>query len=184
MPVTISINAYDLFYFRNMMIIISLFVFLVSYHIIGNDAAKILAISWVPSDSHHKFFEPIWRELSFRGHQVTVITSRPMRDKTLMNITEIDVSSIFEVRDRIDAVKYYSKDNWSWNIQIFWKNLLESSMDTMLGNNDVKVLINSNAEFDLICVEAHHPIVYAFGERFRAPVVGECTIMLDDLIDV
>lgn len=49
-----------------------------------------------PSISHQVIFQPIWKELSLRGHKVTVITPNPLKDPTLTNLTEIDISYMYE----------------------------------------------------------------------------------------
>lgn len=155
-----------------MISILTLF-YISTFFITENHSAKILAINLIPSLSHIEFFRPIWKELSLRGHEVTVITPLPSRDQTLINITEIDVSCLFEVRESVDILKHYSNNNWVWNIQFFWKYLLENLVETMLSNAALKALLGSDEVFDLICVEAQHPVLYAFGERFKAPVVGK-----------
>lgn len=43
----------------------------------------------------------------------------------------------------------------------------------MLKSKDVKALLSSNETFDVIVGEAHSPLIFAFGERFKTPVVGK-----------
>ena len=52
--------------------------------------ARILGVVPIPSYSHQIVYRPIWRELSLRGHQVVVMTTDPMKDPALTNLTEID----------------------------------------------------------------------------------------------
>lgn len=160
-------------YRETTMITISVLFCILTIHFFGLDAAKILGVSWVPSRSHHEFFRPIWKELSLRGHEVTTITSIPITDENLTNLTEIDVSSIVEALKQIDVLRHYSRDNWIWDLVFFVKNVFDSFIEEMLSNHDVSALIHSNAQFDVIVVEAQHAAVYAFGERFQAPVVGK-----------
>lgn len=152
---------------------ISTLFYITSLQFIILDAAKILGVSWVPSRSHHELFRPIWEELSLRGHKLTAITATPVQDETLTNLTEIDVSCTFDARNRINVLKSYSADNWTWDIVLFVKNSFQVFVEAMLSNDDVQKLIKSDAEFDVIVVQALHPALYAFGERFNAPVVGK-----------
>lgn len=60
------------------------------------EGAKILGIIPTPSYSHQLAFQPIWRELSLRGHNVTVITANPLNDPKLINLTEINISTVYD----------------------------------------------------------------------------------------
>lgn len=137
------------------------------------NAARILGISWYPSPSHQATFQPIWRELSIRGHQLTVITSGPMRDDTLTNLKEIDISFLSDICARADMAKIYSKDDWMWNIASKTRYFLQYLMEEVLASDEVTALINSFEEFDIVIAECHSPLVFAFGERFKAPVIGK-----------
>lgn len=139
----------------------------------GYDAAKILAIGFVPTNSHQTFFNAIWKELSLRGHKVTLISPLPLRDPTLTNLTEIDTSFLYKILAEINISKQFSKGNSLWNSHIAMKNLMEHLMDLTLSNNEVKELIKSEEEFDVIILEARHSLGFAFGERFKAPVIGK-----------
>lgn len=133
---------------------------------------NILGVCWFPSKSHQMTFQPIWRELSLRGHQMTVITPVPLNDPTLTNLTELDVSYLFEVLKNNNFIKNYSKNNWIWNSIIFLKYLKEELVVSMMKDGEIQKLISSKLEFDLVIVEPHHPFLFAFGERYKAPVVG------------
>ncbi|KAK5638205.1 hypothetical protein RI129_012500 [Pyrocoelia pectoralis] len=60
------------------------------------NAARILGISPIPMYSHQLVFRTLWRELSLKGHQVTALTSHPLRDTALTNLTEIDMIQSFK----------------------------------------------------------------------------------------
>lgn len=137
------------------------------------NAAKILGISWYPATSHQMMFQPIWRELSLRGHQVTIITPVPMRDEALTNLTEIDVSFLFNAREKSNIISRIHTGSWIWNLVVSVKLVLTEYFDAMLENNDVKALINSNKTFDVVIGEPHSALIFAFGERFKAPVIGK-----------
>lgn len=140
--------------------------------IVTSNGARILGVFWFPSLSHQYTFQPIWRELSLRGHQVTVITVKPLQDPTLTNLTEIDVSFLFDSLRKDELLENYSKENWIWNLIIYVKYLKEELVDLMMKSIEIEELIKSNLTFDVIIVEPHNPIVFAFGEKFKAPVIG------------
>lgn len=140
---------------------------------VGYDSAKILGVSWIPTISHQTFFNSIWKELSIRGHKVTAITSIPLRDKSLTNLTEIDTSELIRNSKKRDVTQKFNKDNNFWNALPVIKYTMYYFLDSMLNIEAVKELINSDAEFDLVIAEVHEAAVYAFGERFKAPVVGK-----------
>lgn len=58
--------------------------------------ANILFVTSFPSHSHQVMFQPVWKELSLRGHNVIAITPNPLRDESLTNLTEVDISKLYE----------------------------------------------------------------------------------------
>lgn len=44
------------------------------------ESARILCVFQMAAVSHHQVFQPIWRELSLRGHEVVVITPYPLKE--------------------------------------------------------------------------------------------------------
>lgn len=147
--------------------------FCMSICFVGNEGAKILGVTYIATNSHQAFFNSIWKELSIRGHEVTAMTVIPLRDSSLTNLTEIDVSNLFEIFSRYDFSKELAHQNYFWDLISFSKILMEEFVDLLLTNRKVKELIRSDSEFDLIIAEVHDATVYAFGERFKAPVIGK-----------
>lgn len=145
---------------------------------IRSDAAKILGVAWYPAASHQAIYQPIWRELSLRGHEVTAITVTPLRDPNLKNLTEIDIGSIFKITQRSDVTKVFSKENSFWYTLYSGKHLVGEFLEEMFSNVGVRELINSKQTFDVVIVEPLSEVVFAFGERFKAPVIGECVFFL------
>lgn len=62
-----------------------------------SQCANILFVTIFPNPSRQALFQPIWKELSLRGHNVVVITPNPLRDEKLTNLTEIDISKIYNL---------------------------------------------------------------------------------------
>lgn len=145
----------------------------ISSFLTGCNAAKILGITWYPATSHQMMFHPIFRELSLKGHQVTVITPVPFRNRSLTNLTEIDVSFLFEVHRKSNFTWKLSAGSWIWDLVIYTKLIVQELFETMLESNEVQALIKSNENFDVVIGEAHSPLIYAFGQRFSAPVIGK-----------
>lgn len=48
-------------------------------------SARILCVFQMAAVSHHQVFQPIWKELSLRGHQVVVVTPYPLKDPGNLN---------------------------------------------------------------------------------------------------
>lgn len=52
------------------------------YFLMNNlsESARILCVFQMPAVSHHQVFQPIWKELSVRGHEVVVVTPLPLKE--------------------------------------------------------------------------------------------------------
>lgn len=136
--------------------------------------AKILAVFQMPSYSHQVVFQPIWKELSLRGHQVTVVTPLPLKDPTLKNLTEIDVSYLKVLGQKYNFLRTVSIDAWPHaKTKIMYQANYEFAEQVFENEQFKKIYQDPNAKFDLIIIQAYiGPIFHALGERFNAPVVG------------
>ncbi|CAG9820048.1 unnamed protein product [Phaedon cochleariae] len=146
-------------------------VFLYVYSI---ECAKILGVFPVPSISHQIVFQPIWKELSLRGHEVTVITPNPLRDALLSNLTEIDVSSSAKrAMDNSNIMKNLDITKSVFSRIMFGNHLLDALVKEELEQEEVSELIKSDETFDLIILQvfAMQPVVYGFGARFGSPII-------------
>lgn len=137
-------------------------------------AARILGIVAVPSYSHQVAFRPIFTELSLRGHQVTVLTTDPMKNASLTNLTEINLHGAYDIWREHDIVNYLAKhQNNPFKMMEKFNQLTKDIMDYEVYHPEVQKLIqNRNNSFDLIMVEMMflHPL--AFSEVFRCPYIG------------
>jgi len=68
------------------------------------DGARILGIVPTPSYSHQVLYWPLWKELSLKGHQLTVLTTDPMNDPSLKNLTEIDLHFTYNLWSNVSAL--------------------------------------------------------------------------------
>lgn len=138
-------------------------------------SARILGIIPTPSYSHQVVFQPIWRELSKRGHEVVVITTNPINDPTLTNLTEIDISSSYNIWNEVNLVNMSQKTLLGMiNKRVDMSLVLH---DHQLSQPQVRALIDSNTEhFDLVMTESVFPIMNAFAWKFKAPLIGMLSI--------
>ncbi|KAF5300463.1 hypothetical protein FQA39_LY02262 [Lamprigera yunnana] len=133
-------------------------------------SARILGMIHIPSYSHQILFRPIWKELSLRGHQVTVITSNPMNDSSLTNLTEIDVSGINKQWAEKNCFDYLHQSFKELTEIVIEQNYV--AVDYILSNPHVNKLIkDKNEHFDLLMIEGFHSATVAFSERFKCPFI-------------
>ncbi|KAF5287660.1 hypothetical protein FQR65_LT12189 [Abscondita terminalis] len=132
--------------------------------------ARILGVVPTPSYSHQVWLHPLWKELSLRGHQVTVLTTNPINDPTLTNLTEIDTSfsyrvltdQLLEIINTRNPIKILEL-----NIKVFTK-----IADKQLEHPPVKQLITDpNIKFDLLITELNGVSTMAFAKKFNCPFI-------------
>ncbi|RZC33421.1 UDP-glucuronosyltransferase 2B20 [Asbolus verrucosus] len=142
--------------------------------------ARILGVFMTPSYSHQVVFQPIWKELSLRGHEVTVLTPNPLNDPTLTNLTEIDLSFSYKTWDNYSIATLGSKEH-STSEEL--KKLTEAYLavtEVQLSHPEVQELISNKTsqQFDLILVEFLWPVMYGFKDIFKCPMVGISSLPL------
>ncbi|KAJ8951683.1 hypothetical protein NQ318_012225 [Aromia moschata] len=137
-------------------------------------AAKILGVFMTTSHSHQIVFQPIWRELSLRGHQVTVYTPNPLNDPSLTNLTEIDLgfsNNVWKEKyldSMMDATNSRRADYQK--ISEAFSSLFESQMSSPPMQD---LIWNRNNEtYDLFLVEFFYPGMYGFKDVYKCPMVG------------
>ncbi|KAK5649356.1 hypothetical protein RI129_000385 [Pyrocoelia pectoralis] len=131
--------------------------------------ANILGVIPVPSHSHQVVFWPLWKELSQRGHKVTVITSDPMNNPSLENLTEVDLRSAYQFMN-LNFFQLQEEPAWKglFTFGEFFSNLLEH----IISNDKVQQLIrDKTTHFDVVMVEAFHTSALAFASRFNCPLI-------------
>ncbi|KAF2901095.1 hypothetical protein ILUMI_05090 [Ignelater luminosus] len=140
------------------------------------NGARILGIASTPSFSHQVMFRPLWRELSLRGHQVVLLTTDPMNDSSLANLTEIDLHFSYETWNKhLDPVMNNPEDA-KVMMNLFASTLIKI-LDQQLSHSEVQKLIKSETEhFDLVIVEFAVPIAAVFAERFNCPLIAAISL--------
>ena len=135
--------------------------------------SNILGVFIFPSISHQSVFQSISKELSLKGHNVTVVTPNPLNNPTLTNLTEISISFTYDFLKQTKIQKLLSKDGNIFQNYDATIRFIDVVVEAELNSTGFKELIaDQSRHFDLILVEFFHPIMYALGGRFKAPVVG------------
>lgn len=138
-------------------------------------AAKILGFFGCPSISHQVIFQPIWKELSLRGHNVTIISPNIIGDPTLVNLTELDMGFTYDLLSRPENNfgMIMRKDNYAiYNVH-YVLNTMEQVITMILESPPVqKLLKDDSQQFDLIIFETVHPLSNIFSAKYRVPTVG------------
>ncbi|XP_050518304.1 UDP-glycosyltransferase UGT5 isoform X3 [Diabrotica virgifera virgifera] len=136
---------------------------------------KILCVFMTPSFSNQIIFQSIWRELSLRGHNVTVITPNPLRDSALTNLTEIDLSSAYDIVKTLKLVQQVSYKNSVTSNLNFLFELSLKFLNHGIENKEVKRLINDNTtNFDLVITQSGYlfDLGKAFAWKYPVPYIG------------
>lgn len=137
------------------------------------NAERILVITFAPFYSHQIVYRSLCLALNKRGHEIIIGTPLPMRDPTLKNYTEIDLSALITVGEKYKKQQSQLSPT-QLNKYIF--DLLNIMSDTILNNPKVKELYkdDSNEKFDAVIVEAiGGPSTFTLACRFNAPLIGE-----------
>ncbi|KAI7815626.1 UDP-glucuronosyltransferase [Rhyzopertha dominica] len=137
--------------------------------------ARILAVMPTPSYSHQIVFRPLWRELSLRGHKITLLTTDPMNDKSYPNITEINWNFAYQLWNEKHQFTSKVHDYSSNFLQVadIYLAMMNDIMEQELSHPQVQQLIQDrNETFDLVMVEYIYPTMVAFSKRFDCPFIG------------
>lgn len=145
------------------------FVFLVQLVV----SSKILFVIAVPSRSHHAVLKPIYRELSLRGHSVTAMTVYPIKEPSLVNLTEIDWSrSHYLFTDVFQLERKIQEEDVSPEFLKYISECFKNVTAEQLSHPDVQNLLKDRKrKFDLIILENMAFPYYIFAERFDCPIV-------------
>ncbi|KAF5287795.1 hypothetical protein FQA39_LY15731 [Lamprigera yunnana] len=135
--------------------------------IIGlSNGARILAVVPTPSYSHQVAFHSLWKELSLRGHQVTLVTTDLIKDASLVNLTQIDISDLYE-KGREEAQNMIKR-----NSMFEMLDMITSFAEFHLSHPKIQELIKKEDEhFDVVMVEFLTPFVLGYGARFKCPII-------------
>lgn len=149
------------------------FLILSYWFLISAEAARILVVLPSTFYSHQLPMKHIYKELSLRGHRVVAITTSPLGNENLTNLTEINVASVNRHVHDINFAKLFAGRSIYTNILSFLKGLGDVA-DEIFSNLSVQKLLNNKSEyFDLVIIEwCAHPVFAALSQRFKCPLIG------------
>lgn len=149
------------------MILLTLCIFAVVLNEIHS--ANILFFTIVPSLSHQLFLRSIFRELSLRGHNVTAVTTDPLRDKTLVNLTEIDVGFLHD-KFKLLSEEFPAEQSLFYTV---YRILFYTRVATQSIYEKEHVLnVLKYQQFDLVIVENVSPLAFAIVGNTKTPLIG------------
>lgn len=157
----------------------SVFVYLAAITATSVDGARILAVIPSPAYSHQHAFHPIWRELSLRGHNMTLVTTDPVEAPELTNLTQIDVRFAYKYMNLFYNMMQHLN---VLNTASFLQNTLNNISKAELSHAQVRRLIKDEDPFDLVVVESSFPEFLAFGEIYKCPTILISSMELQSLI--
>ncbi|ENN79807.1 UDP-glycosyltransferase UGT4 [Dendroctonus ponderosae] len=146
-------------------------VFLFGVLCTATHAAKILGVFMMPSYSHQITFQPIWKELSLRGHEVTVYTPSPLNDPSLTNLTEYDLSFSYKIMETLGKAGFDVSKLFDLFTQVSEAQLKHPYMQDLIHNAN-------NNTFDILLVEFLWLPYFAFKDIYNVPFVGITSLPL------
>ncbi|XP_046750709.1 UDP-glucosyltransferase 2-like [Diprion similis] len=139
------------------------------------DSARILSIFPAPSISHQSVFRKLTLELNKRGHELVVVTTDPVKDSTLKNYREIDISFLYKQKNNMGSiVDFRGKFDWLTRLSML-EPLMTSQAAQIFSFPEFRKLYEpgSGEKFDLVLIEIFFsPAFMALAERFKAPLIG------------
>ncbi|KAI4491175.1 hypothetical protein M0802_010396 [Mischocyttarus mexicanus] len=165
--------------------IVTIVTCILTYNFGFTNSAKILVIMPSPSYSHQIAYHSIWRNLSLRGHEVTLVTSDPLPDKNLTNFRQIDISMGYKYLKTLNFLEKRNTHSWINILEDYIFKIACTLIVNIFDHPDLKKIYapDSNEKFDLVMVEAlWTPSFYAFGHRFKAPLIGMISLGLTETI--
>ncbi|XP_018335026.1 UDP-glucuronosyltransferase 2B9-like [Agrilus planipennis] len=137
-------------------------------------SANILGFFPIAAVSHQKFFQPIWRELSLRGHNVTVYTPNPLQNSSLVNLTEIDLSDLYDYmgKGQIKEVMRGSTSPYQ-AFHVIYETLVMPLLEVFENHVEIQKFLRDNtSQYDVVLVEPFPLVFLALGSKFNCPVIS------------
>lgn len=137
------------------------------------EAARILAVVSIPSFSHQLAYRPLWKELSLRGHQVVLLTTDPINDTSLSNLTEINMHGSYQLFSKSDFNDIFTLNDHFSPLVVLQK-MIDFSTNLLryqFGLQEVQNLLE-NGEFDMVIGEFLCPSSVLFAERFNCSMIA------------
>lgn len=153
--------------------VITLLVFM----FMGIDCARILVLTPFPGRSHWIVMEPLFQELSARGHKLTVFSAFP-QNKPLANYTDVDFSGHLPPlisKFSIEMIKEKMPNPWQTT---FFMDEIHRSTCKILELLPFKKLLKAKGQYDLLITELFGNDCFAyFAHILDVPLVSITTSM-------
>ena len=149
-------------------------IFIIVYLVQCVFSARILGIIPTASISHQVVFRKIWIELSLRGHEVVLITTDPIADPRLTNLTEINLHFLYDYMELYN-VSNIVNDYGDSPLTMINKFITvgDNLANLQVAHPEIQSLIQSeDKHFDLVMIEALDLTFYAFKHKFQCPLIG------------
>lgn len=136
-------------------------------------ASEIMFIIPTALKSHNGALQPIYRELSLRGHNVTAMTVFPMNDPALTNLTEIDWGrSHYLIQDVFQLVRKVQEEGLSMEVFKYSITVFRNITEEQFLHPSVDDLLRSKErKFDLVIIENLALAYYFFANKYDCPIV-------------
>lgn len=153
---------------------VALFTIAVWYISFG-ECARILAIAPLPSYSHQVAFRPIWKQLSLRGHNVTVVTTDPINNPSLTNLTEINIHDVmYDIWRSSGIIRLMQQKESQMNpfalVEIYLQ-LFTNLTDALMEQKEVQKLLEDDVSFDLVMTEPLISVGLGFADRYKSKLI-------------
>jgi len=144
-------------------------------------AANILAVLPHQGLSHHLTYLPLFQELATRGHNITMISNYPSEHPKIMDISINGSVPITNNKVNFSFVAPKLTNNINLSIKIMWSFYTKGKLyESMFTVNEVKQLLKSSSEFDLLITEHfNHELSLAFAFKFHIPFIlmSSCNLL-------
>ncbi|KAJ8959700.1 hypothetical protein NQ318_021892 [Aromia moschata] len=134
-----------------------------------SSGANILAISPTPVYSHQTAFFELWTELSLRGHNLTLVTTNPMNNPKLKNLTEIDMKHTYDIMKGVTSV--INNMTNMWNTYEYINKHMLTIFGEQISHPRFQELVEGRGNFDLVLVNFQHPQLLIFGKIYNCPTI-------------
>ncbi|XP_059481177.1 UDP-glucosyltransferase 2-like [Neocloeon triangulifer] len=130
-------------------------------------SAKILTITAIASPSHGIWNRALVEALADKGHDVTMLTPFPMKNRT--GVSYHDLGGLYEEDDFMDFAKMSTKEN----VEAFWAFADAINPEQAHSETAKRMLTDNNEKYDLVIFETCMSEVFAaILPKFNAPVVA------------
>ncbi|KAF2898584.1 hypothetical protein ILUMI_07591 [Ignelater luminosus] len=152
---------------------IEVFLITLFYVIISVENARILGIFHMPSYSHNIIGKTIFKALAKRGHQVTMISTYPLKPP-MENYEDIYVDDLVKFKEEGIIKLLTDVENGTVFEKIAIVNqILTKISEICLSHNSVQNLLSSNTSFDLVMLDwALTDCLLGIAHHYKAPVIA------------